>query len=199
MAGLREQKKAETRRAIIESAVQLFSEKGFEKTSIEDIAKNANIGKGTVYTYFAAKSDIFLTYCDDELDEAFADLKKPKQEGVFLLDQLIEFFMLKFTFVTRNREFGRQLLREMLFPKVVNERAKEHDQRYFDVLEVLFTNAQKRGEIAANQDLFLLSVHFFSLYLGSLAGWYGGYVDNVQDVENAMRNLFRQVIEGIGQ
>lgn len=199
MAGLREQKKAETRRAIIESAVQLFSEKGFEKTSIEDIAKTANIGKATVYTYFAAKSDIFLTYCDDELDEAFADLKKPKQDGVFLLDQLIEFFMLKFTFVTRNREFGRQLLREMLFPKVVNERAKEHDQRYFDVLEVLFTNAQKRGEIAANQDLFLLSVHFFSLYLGSLAGWYGGYVDNVQDVENAMRNLFRQVIEGIGQ
>lgn len=199
MAGIREQKKAETRKAIIESAVQLFSDKGFEKTSIEDIARNAGIGKATVYTYFAAKSDIFLTYCDDELDEAFADLKKPTKEAVVLLDQLIDFFMLKFTFVTRNREFGRQLLREMLFPKVVNEKAKEHDQRYFDVLENLFAAAQKRGEIAENQDLFLLSVHFFSLYLGSLAGWYGGYVESIEEVEAALRNLFSQVLEGIGR
>ena len=198
MAGLREQKKAETRKAIIESAVQLFTEKGFDKTSIEDIARKAGIGKATVYTYFSAKDEIFLTFCDDELEEAFAKLQAPKQEGVTLVDQLIEFFMLKFTFITRNQEFGRQLLREMLFPKVVNERAKEHDQRYFDILEGLFRAAQKRGELSEKHDLFLLSVHFFSLYLGVLVGWYGGYVDQVDQVEESMRILFSQVFEGIG-
>lgn len=199
MAGIREQKKAETRKAIIESAVQLFSAKGFEKTSIEDIAKNAGIGKATVYTYFAAKSDIFLTHCDDELEEAFAALKKPEQEGITLLDQLVEFFMLKFTFVTQNHEFGRQLLREMVFPKEINQKAKEHDQRYFNFLEDVFRAAQNRGELAENQDLFLLTVHFFSLYLGVLAGWYGGYVESSEGAEEAMRNLFNQVIGGIGQ
>ena len=197
MAGIREHKKAETRKAIIDSAVQLFSDKGFEKTSIEDIARSAGIGKATVYTYFAAKGDIFLNFCDDELDEAFADLKKPKSQDVVLLDLLIEFFMLKFHFITRNREFGRQLLREMLFPKVVSEKVKEHDQRYFNVLEELFQAAEQRGEIAPNQDLFLLSVHFFSLYLGLLTGWYGGYLETVEEAEEAMRSLFQQVIEGI--
>lgn len=199
MAGLREQKKAKTRKAIIDSAVQLFSSKGFEKTSIEDIAKLAGIGKATVYTYFATKGDIFLTYCDDELDVAFADLKKTKQDGGGLLDQLVEFFMLKFTFVTRNREFGRQLLREMVFPKEGSEKAREHDQRYFDFLEELFRAAQRRGELADSDDLFDLSVHFFSLYLGLLAGWYGGYVETAEEIEEGMRRLFRQVIGGIGQ
>lgn len=199
MAGLRERKKAQTRQAIIAAAVQLFSSKGFEETSIEDIATLAGIGKATVYTYFATQKDIFLTYCDDELEEAFTDLKGMAQGGVSLLDQLVEFFMLKFTFVTRNREFGRQMLREMVFPKEGSEKAREHDQRYFDFLEDLFRSAQQRGELAEKHDLFLLSVHFFSLYLGVLAGWYGGYVDTEEEVEEGMRSLFRHVIEGIGQ
>lgn len=198
MAGRREQKKADTRKAIIESAVQLFAKKGFEKTSIEDIAKMAGIGKATVYTYFSAKDEIFLTFCDDELEGAFAKLQAPLIDGMSLFDQLVDFFMLKFTFIVRNQEFGRQLLREMLFPKVVNEKAREHDQRYFDNLERLFSAAQKRGALSEKHDLFLLSAHFFSLYLGVLAGWYGGYIENIEEAETIMRTLFSQVFEGIG-
>jgi len=47
--------------------------------------------------------------------------------------------------------------------------------------------------------LFDLSVHFFSLYLGLLAGWYTGYLNLVEEVEVevAMSTLFKQVIGGI--
>ena len=199
MAGLREQKKAETRKAIIAAAVQLFSEKGFDKTSIEDIANKAGIGKTTVYTYFAAKDEIFLTFCDDELDEAFAALRKAPLEGITLFDQLIEFFMLKFRFVTHNHEFGRQLIREMAFPKNVNEKVKEHDQRYFDILETFFKAAQERGEIDTEQDIFTLSAHFYCLYLGILSGWYGGYAENIEEIEGWMRTLFSQTFKGIAR
>jgi len=198
VAGLREQKKAETRKAIIDSSIQLFTEKGFEKTSIEDIAKQAGIGKATVYTYFATKDDIFLTFCSEELEDAFATLQTPRKEDDRVLDQLVDFFMLKFKFVTKNSEFGRQLLREMLFPKKVNNKVKEHNQRYFDILEKLFKSAQDRGELPPAQDLFLLSVHFFSLYLGVLVGWYGGYVASLEEAEEAMRNLFGHVFMGVG-
>lgn len=197
MAGLREQKKAQTRKAIIESAVQLFTDKGFADTSIEDIAKRAGIGKATVYTYFATKDEIFLNFCDESLDAAFATLQTSRNNDVKILDQLVEFFMLKFRFVTKNQEFGRHLLREMLFPKVVNKNAKEHDQRYFDILKDLLLGAQKRGELSRNQDPFLLSAHFFSLYLGILTGWYGGYFDNEMAVEEGMRQLFGHVFVGI--
>jgi AcrR family transcriptional regulator len=197
MAGIREQKKAETRKAIVAAAVALFSQKGYDKTSIEDIAKQAGIGKATVYTYFEAKDDIFLTYCDDELDEAFATLKDKTSDDAPLLEKLIEFFMIKFRFLTQNQEFGRQLIREMAFPKTVNEKAKDHDQRYFDILEVFFRSAQQRGEVAMSHDIFTLSAHFYCLYLGILSGWYGGYVDNHDQVEAWMRTLFTQTFEGI--
>jgi len=197
MVGLREYKKSATRRAITEAALKLFSGKGFEKTSIEDIAHEAGIGKATVYGYFATKDEIFLAYCDDELEESFARLQDAENQERKLLDQLIDFFMVKFRFLTQNQEFGRQLLREMVFPKVVSEKAKEHNQRYFDILEKFFRTAQDCGDIDQQQDRFFLSVHFYSLYLGVLAGWYTGYVSTYDEVESAMGTLFQQALRGI--
>jgi len=197
MAGLREFKKEVTRQAITAAALKLFSEKGYEKTSIEDIARAAGIGKTTVYGYFATKDEIFLSYCDEELEESFARLQDNEHQDMPLLDQLVEFFMLKFRFLTQDQEFGRQLLREMVFPKVASETVKVHDQRYFAILGKFFQVAQAKGEIDSRHDLFFLSVHFFSLYLGVLAGWYTGYVNTYDDVEEAMRILFYQTIAGI--
>ncbi len=48
MPGIREQKKRKKRNAIMEAAVRLFREKGFDKTSIEQLARAAGIGKGTL-------------------------------------------------------------------------------------------------------------------------------------------------------
>ncbi len=197
MSGVREQKKLETQQAIQAAAVKLFSEKSFENTSIEDIAKEAGIGKTTVYGYFATKNDIFISYCDEELDHAFMQLQSTDSAEKPICDLLVDFFMIKFTFVTKNQEFGRQMLREMVFPCEVNEKAKVHDQRYFDILEGFFNAAQERNEISQEHELFNLSVHFFSLYLGLLAGWYTGYLNSLPEAEEAMRILFRQAIGGI--
>ena len=41
MAAIREKKKQETRQAIMQAAIKLFSEKGFEKTSIEELVSRA--------------------------------------------------------------------------------------------------------------------------------------------------------------
>ncbi|MFO7765511.1 MAG: TetR/AcrR family transcriptional regulator [Pelovirga sp.] len=197
MSGIREQKKRQTRRAIEEAAIKLFSRKGFEATSMEDIASAAGVGRATIYGYFAAKGDIFLYYCDDKLMNAFSDFKQRQAHPVPFVEQLIAFFMIKFGFITENHEFGRLLLREMLFPRTVNDKAREHDQRYFDILEEVFHVAEERGEIAPHQDHFMLSAHFFSLYLGLLAGWYTGYFNSLKDVEASMRLLFHQVCQGI--
>ena len=52
--------KEEKKRGIIMAAMQVFSEKGVVKTKMADIAKAANIGKGTIYEYFKNKDDIFI-------------------------------------------------------------------------------------------------------------------------------------------
>lgn len=53
---------------IIKEAIQLFSKKGFENTSVQDITNSANIAKGTFYLYFKSKDDLIeqvFDYCHD--------------------------------------------------------------------------------------------------------------------------------------
>ena len=56
--GRRERKKLVARAAILEASARLFVEQGFERTRIETIAQNADVGVGTVYNHFATKADI---------------------------------------------------------------------------------------------------------------------------------------------
>lgn len=53
-----EEKKRKKEEALLESAFQLFTEKGIDNTSISDIAKNAQMAKGTFYLYFKDKNQI---------------------------------------------------------------------------------------------------------------------------------------------
>jgi Transcriptional regulator len=50
-------------------ALELFSKISFEKTSIADIAKACNMGKGTFYLYFESKDEIFASILEERIDD----------------------------------------------------------------------------------------------------------------------------------
>lgn len=73
--GLREIKKERARRAIIEAARDMFFSRGFDGTTIEEIAGKAEVAVGTVYNYFDSKSTLILAITAEDtskvLDEEF--------------------------------------------------------------------------------------------------------------------------------
>lgn len=60
---------------ILDAAEALFHRYGYSKTSLEDIAKEAGLGKGTIYYYFESKEDIFFEVAQQHSDNYFHILK----------------------------------------------------------------------------------------------------------------------------
>ncbi len=70
------------REQILDAAIIVFGEKGFSAASVEDIARQAGIGKGTIYLYFKSKDEIFGNILAERsfvpmLAEDIADLNQP--------------------------------------------------------------------------------------------------------------------------
>lgn len=57
--GLRERKKEQTRELIADTAGKLFIERGFDKVTVADVARAANVSEVTVFNYFPTKEDLF--------------------------------------------------------------------------------------------------------------------------------------------
>lgn len=198
MAGTREEKKKKTRAAILEAALQLFSRQGYENTSINQLAQAAGVGKGTIYSYFQAKSEIFLTFCEDQLAFVYQELAEKSHPDTPLIEQLLTLFMGEFRFVSRHKEFGRILMRETVFPKELTvERSQELDNKYISIMVPMFKQAQKRGELRTDLELTLVVGHFYALYIMTISGWYMGRLHTEEDVAMAMDSLFQQALQGL--
>jgi AcrR family transcriptional regulator len=198
MSGLRETKKKKTRQAIMDAAIKLFSEKGFEKTSVDELAKEAGVGKSTIYGYFHTKNEIFLAFCEDQVDFVFTDLAQKRDPDASLQEQLLTLFMGQFRYVTKNFNFGRILAREMVFPKELTiEKSNDLSERYLSALGEILTKAILRGELRDDLELLYISGHFYAFYLLVLSAWYERRFQSEQEIEQVLRKLLRQAMEGL--
>ncbi|MEV5824553.1 TetR family transcriptional regulator [Spirillospora sp. NPDC052242] len=82
---LRERKKLKTRRAIQDHALRLFTEQGYDATTVEQIAAAAEISPSTFFRYFPTKEDVVI---DDEYDPVMAEAYRAQPAELSPIDAL---------------------------------------------------------------------------------------------------------------
>lgn len=123
------ERRSTTIRAILDAARHLFVSRGFEQTSVDEIAALARVAKGAVYHHFASKELIFAQIFE-EMTAELATLLPPAAQAVTDVLDSIRRGTLKYLTSISGDEFRQVLLIDG--PKVLGwEHWREIDARYF--------------------------------------------------------------------
>jgi len=149
----RTRRRPDRRRDIIRAAEQLFRTRRFHEITLDEVARRARVGKGTIYLYFKDKDELFFQTATEGFEELCARLQQ-NLCAVPFLRQLREAAVLITRFFASRRQIFRMLV-ESGGPRpnhaAFHQRAMEHRQRLVAVLATVLRQGVAEG--AVRQDV----------------------------------------------
>ena len=198
-----------TREEILMSSLDLFCEKGYSKTTFDDIAKRINLTKGAVYWHFRNKPDLLIALIKTMVmktheQEGYSDetTLKEAQTPLSSLQELKKHFINEAALI-KNNEYYRKFLffviyqmewSEIMYAKVsralsaiVNYPVK----KIYSTLEYL----QKKGQVASDADISSATTMFFCMWKGIV----NNYIVNVNEIniQETVNTSFDMIIRGL--
>ena len=137
---------SDTKKMIIESSIKLFADKGFNGTSMRDIAKAVGITLPTIYYYFGNKEDLYQSVLR-EVIEKFIEATATAVVGVEgMREKLVAMGMAKHRFIAENREMMLLYLRELSRPTGEGS-LSESLEKGLMMLEMVVREGIEKGEL----------------------------------------------------
>jgi AcrR family transcriptional regulator len=101
----------DTRRRIYESALELFREKGFEATTMRDVAARASVALGAAYYYFSGKESIVLAFYHEMQESSHEEIQAAMARHKKLKDRVHAVLEKRLALLAPNRKFCDALFR----------------------------------------------------------------------------------------
>jgi AcrR family transcriptional regulator len=152
-AGTRAKRSAERRDAILAAALAEFSARGYAATRLDDVARRAEVAKGTIYLHFPDKETLFEELIRIELSPVVGALEHASHADVPIRQfagQLIEVFVRE-VYETHRKDVIRLILTEgQRFPAIAEFYYREVVSRIMDAVRAMLRRAIERGEVKSD-------------------------------------------------
>jgi AcrR family transcriptional regulator len=169
--GRRERRSAETREALFRAALDLFAEKGFLETTVEDITEAADVGKGTFFNYFPSKDHILLAFGEMQLEKLEAAVAEARNNGEPMQQFLRSLGVRMTQEPTRHPGIIRTLLQAYLSTTPVRRAMGELQKRVQALHTEIVQLGQERGEIRKDLPAAEIANVFRQTIFGTLLMW----------------------------
>jgi AcrR family transcriptional regulator len=199
---LRERQRERRQRLILDAATELIGQKGFDDTSIEEIAERAEVGVATVYNYFGSKSELLgamlVRYIEEEARLGEAVVTAPPEKMSDGMSDLFSAYLHGMA-----ERCSPRLLQEFLALAVSKQfsygrQTYELKLRFLEQCRLLAAHYKREGQVSKDVTVDEATAACYSAAALPLAMF---SVTQAVDVDTAVRMLRRQmslVITGIG-
>jgi len=191
----RGQQRIETRQKIYDTAMDLFSRKGYTKVSVSDICGKAGVSKGTFYYYFDSKDQIFLEEylkIDDffitKIEELESKYKSPTK-------RLVAFTIAGFAYMDKlGLKITKVIWHGEIDPATRRKGMANPRRPIYAILEQMMREGQEKGELRRDVSAATLTQLFVRCYRGVIYEWclQNGKFDLVE----ACGEFTKMIIEG---
>src|SRR5262245_1160044 len=167
----RERRSADIRERLFRSALQLFAQKGFAETTVEDITEAADVGKGTFFNYFPSKDHILLAFSDMQLGKLEQSVQELRESGQSLKEFMRSLVVRMSEEPLRNPGMIRAILLGYLSSIPVREAMTAKQERAHQLHTQIVEIGQSRGEIRTDLLAKEIAYAFRQTILGTLLIW----------------------------
>ncbi|RIA44333.1 TetR family transcriptional regulator [Hephaestia caeni] len=196
---VRERNKAEKRERIRRAALKLFSQHGYDATTLRDVAREAHVALGTLSLYAADKRDLTLLVFNEitvEMMEIAIDMTRSRDMP--LGERILAFFAPFYQDWANNPRLARIFLQINYYSGGMHGEEYTRTRRAIArQLEFIVEDAINRGEIRPLETTDVVAQHFFLIFSATARWWVGGDDPVAEEGIDYLRRLIRLQINGL--
>ncbi|MFE4075999.1 TetR/AcrR family transcriptional regulator [Peribacillus sp. YIM B13477] len=184
-----------TREKILQISLKLFSEKGYDKVTVDEIVKKSGTSKGSFYQHFSAKSDIFLVRFI-EVDDYYREVFRSFPVDMVATEKLFIFIRRLMRFL--EVEMGKDLMK-VIYSSALDSKENTYflnsNRSLFKIIRSLIEEAKEQNDIGTDQSVNEISQLIIQSLMGIIYHW--GLNNSEQSLESLSIPLTKTIINGL--
>jgi len=161
-----DQYKTEVKDKIVQAAITTFSKYGYDKTRMDDIAKSAKLGKGTLYLYFKSKEELFYAISENSIKELKEQLSKLFSKKEDLVHDAEKFYDQYRNLIHDGEKVSFEMIAESSRNPKLRKALYEQRMKVYDIVIDYLRRQIEKGFFRKDMDVNAIASGLVALYDG---------------------------------
>ena len=183
-----------TKKLIFESAIKIFSESGYRGATMDDIAINAGLAKGTLYYHFDSKEVIFNFIVEEGLKILQNQVAGVQEMNIGPIEKLVKICRIQLTFLYGYTNFFKVVMSQLWGVEDRQNELRNKIRKYIKEIEINIKSAMESGLIKEG-DTELIAFQFFGSLCSSAI--YESINNEKINLENIIDSTIRFTFNGL--
>lgn len=190
----RERRRQETHERITGAAFELFAQRGFYATTVEEITNLADVGKGTFFNYFPSKEHILIEFSNAHVEKTRAAIQQSDQAGLPVYSVLQRIAQMCTEDFGDNPALARSLLVPVLSAEAPRSSLAENFRRERGYIAEFMESRQATGELRADIPPVELARRYQEALFGVTLMW---SLDPIMPLKDCLKDMVEVMIAGM--